>query len=128
MAVSTRTHQKVFLTNNGDGPWPCHFCKELVYGPIPNGKTKYVAIVHHIDEDRSNNDKLNLVVAHHSCHSSYHATHPPNDVTQSDQAKRGWKTRKLQGNNLANAYCTTRGMKRSNATSKGWITRKRNAL
>ena len=55
-----------------DAPLPqsCHFCGEpvLVYGL---GSEQ--GCVHHLDFNRSNNERSNLAIAHNACHLSYHS-------------------------------------------------------
>lgn len=58
------SHIEVFFAANGFGPYPCVFCGKLIDGR-PDA-------IHHIDEDQSNDDPLNLGAAHHGGHSTYH--------------------------------------------------------
>lgn len=62
-------------------PAPCHFCSEPVqhrmYETVDGqmrltGARGRSAVLHHLDEDRSNNDPSNLVLAHHACHTAHH--------------------------------------------------------
>jgi hypothetical protein len=57
-----KTYRRIFITANGLGPWTCYGCGE----PVVN------LLVHHLDEDRSNNDPANLVAMHGPCHLSLH--------------------------------------------------------
>jgi len=54
---------------NGPPPWTCCFCGEHV---VSTGRSGGSLHVHHIDEDRSNNDQSNLAACHNSCHGSHH--------------------------------------------------------
>lgn len=69
MAERNRTQQrKVFLETNGPGPWPCYYehCNEFVQPEELR--------VHHVDEDKGNNDPTNIVAIHHPCHMKLHHT------------------------------------------------------
>ena len=54
---------------------------EVIYGPIPSGY-----VVHHIDEDWSNNLPLNLVALPARAHAHRH--HPPNPIPRHKQEDR----------------------------------------
>ena len=58
-------HREVFLAASGFGPWPCMFCGDPVH-------FMDVFIVHHKDENQSNNGEDNLGAVHWGCHSSHH--------------------------------------------------------
>lgn len=51
----------------------CYFCeKPLEPERFLKGDSADGLLLHHIDQDRSNNDVKNLALAHRSCHSSFH--------------------------------------------------------
>lgn len=57
-------YREVFFAHEGPGPYRCFFCgKPVVMDEV---------IVHHIDEDRTNNAIENLAGAHDPCHTSHH--------------------------------------------------------
>lgn len=58
-------YRELFLANNGAGPYVCYFsCGEVVlYEEL---------IVHHIDEDHTNNKLENLTATHRVCHNRHH--------------------------------------------------------
>lgn len=62
----------VFFAHNGPGPYDCCFCETPV--------TMDEVVVHHDDEDRSNDDPSNLKPAHVSCHHTYHGRNPSQTV------------------------------------------------
>lgn len=64
-----RAYQAIFFARHGEPPWQCYFCEEWIYG---YGRSKRLAVIHHVDEDFTNNDPLNLEPAHLDCHSSHH--------------------------------------------------------
>ena len=58
-------------------PAPCYFCGEevhelRVWRDRVKPDTRDRGVIHHIDEDRENNDPDNLVIAHARCHNAYH--------------------------------------------------------
>jgi hypothetical protein len=60
-------YRQIFFSERGEFPHPCFFCEDEV--------TAYglgVGVIHHIDEDRTNNSVENLAAAHHSCHVAHH--------------------------------------------------------
>ena len=59
-------HREVFLMHNDPDPWVCFGCGE----PVSHEQLH----VHHIDEDRSNQDPANLVAVHIGCHTRLHFT------------------------------------------------------
>lgn len=62
-AVAYRTFTEI----NGDPPWTCGYCGEDVLA-----LTMGQGCVHHVDEDRSNNDPSNLIAMHTACHVRHH--------------------------------------------------------
>lgn len=52
-------------------PAPCAKCKDPVVS-IGGRRSRLMGVVHHVDEDRTNNVAENLVVMHHGCHVSHH--------------------------------------------------------
>ena len=63
-----RKHRRIFKAANGEGPWPCYCgCGALTTIEWLEG------VVHHVDEDRSNNAVENLVPMTWACHTSHHA-------------------------------------------------------
>jgi hypothetical protein len=84
-------YQKIFLEENGDGPWPCHFCGEDVF-PAINRERRLTGCIHHLDEDRTNHAPENLVPVHLGCHSSHHKSlhkwqeeAPPEQILERNQ-------------------------------------------
>ena len=63
-------HREVFLAHNGPGPWACFGCEEDVV-------FETAFHVHHVDEDDRNNDPINLMAMHSSCHTRLHQTGRP---------------------------------------------------
>lgn len=57
-------YRELFFAHSGFGPYDCWFCGEDVDFES--------VIVHHVDEDETNNDIVNLVAAHRLCHSRHH--------------------------------------------------------
>lgn len=53
---------RIFLDANGPGPWRCYGCSKPVIK----------LLVHHLDEDPSNDMPLNLVAMHRPCHQRLH--------------------------------------------------------
>lgn len=51
-------------------PWTCHFCGFAI--TFTGGTAPQAGVVHHLDEDRRNNDLSNLAAAHFSCHARHH--------------------------------------------------------
>jgi hypothetical protein len=71
------THREVFFAANGFGPWSCYDCGELV--------SRGELHVHHVDEDRGNDDPQNLVAMHNGCH--MRLTHTGHLLTPEHRAK-----------------------------------------
>ena len=63
-------YRNIFLRAKGHGPHHCHFCGQLIRRN--RGNNGSCLVVHHEDEDRSNNSISNLKPAHQRCHNSYH--------------------------------------------------------
>lgn len=78
-----REYVAIFLDEHGDPPWECTFCDEPVMSVFNR-----VGVVHHLDDDETNNDPDNLGAAHHTCHSRHHSTgRPPSDKARAALAK-----------------------------------------
>lgn len=58
------SYRETFFAQNGFGPWPCYFCKQMVQADE--------IVVHHVDKDHGNGDPKNLVAAHNACHLAHH--------------------------------------------------------
>ena len=59
---------------HGSGPWPCYFCgKSIRRNELYTEGRKQDPHVHHVDEDKANNEPENLALAHVGCHSTHHA-------------------------------------------------------
>jgi len=67
-----RNYQRTFLREHGAGPWPCAYCGESV-----TALGRDTGVVHHVDEDRSNNCISNLEVMHPACHKRHHNVGKP---------------------------------------------------
>lgn len=59
-------HRLIFVAVNGLGPWPCHGCGKPV--------AIEAFVVHHLDDDHTNNDPENLAAMHRPCHIRHHRT------------------------------------------------------
>jgi hypothetical protein len=68
-------YRQIFIAERGDFPHPCFFCGE----PVATLGRK-IGVVHHVDEDRSNDAAENLAAAHHSCHVRHHM--PPSEMAR----------------------------------------------
>jgi len=64
-------HITKWIVTNGDGPWLCGRCGELIL-TLGGSVSSEMGIIHHVDEDTSNNDIANLRAMHHACHIAYH--------------------------------------------------------
>lgn len=62
----------IWLQAQGPGPWSCGFCGDPVVGLRRN--KSFNGLIHHKDENRSNNDITNLVAMHRDCHVKHHLT------------------------------------------------------
>jgi hypothetical protein len=80
--------QRVFLETNGDGPWLCSYCDELIY---ELGRDSGKGNVHHKDEDPLNDTPNNLEVLHAECHVRHHQKGRPHSAEHN--AKIGRKGR-----------------------------------
>lgn len=57
-------YRERFFAEHGWGPYACFFCTEdVMFEDV---------VVHHVDNDRSNDAVENLAAAHRGCHSSHH--------------------------------------------------------
>lgn len=75
-----RYYREIFLMHNGPGPWTCFECGSLVlYGELH---------VHHLNEDRDDNEPTNLAAAHGLCHHRYHARIRGYDWAQTPEARK----------------------------------------
>jgi len=68
-----------FLKGNGFGPWRCFFCNGVI--PVKalverrdHYRDRDVLVIHHRDQDRSNNRPSNLKPSHNGCHTAHHNT------------------------------------------------------
>lgn len=64
-----RRTRRVFLSSNGPGPWLCCHCDEMIH---ELGQSSLRGVIHHVDEDVTNDDPANLEVMHHRCHLEHH--------------------------------------------------------
>jgi len=66
-------YREIFFNHYGyEGPWTCVYCeKEIIVG---YGRLDISLVVHHVDEDRSNNELENLNPMHRDCHGKHHQT------------------------------------------------------
>ena len=69
LGANTYRARAIFLEANGELPLPCSFCEELVY---EFGKKRHQGVVHHVDEDPTNDVSENLQLMHHLCHRRHH--------------------------------------------------------
>lgn len=84
---SVRARQ-VFTEHNGPGPWSCAHCYLLVH---EIARKKGAGLIHHKDEDFTNDAPSNLEVMHRKCHSRHHLADKPH--TPEHNAKVGRKGR-----------------------------------
>lgn len=79
-------YREIFFAYNGPGPYSCFFCQESV--------TMLEVIVHHIDEDHTNDAIDNLSPAHGGCHAGHHFSDlwARNRKTMSEHPTRGHRT------------------------------------
>ena len=61
-----RVYRQIFRDEHGDGPYTC------TYEFCPDRRMVDLEVVHHVDEDPSNNKLSNLQPMHTDCHSKYH--------------------------------------------------------
>ena len=61
--------KRVFLEANGDAPWACGYCGGPVYEMGHGGLN---GLIHHVDEDPTNDVPKNLVMMHDLCHMRHH--------------------------------------------------------
>jgi hypothetical protein len=71
-APLSREYVQVWITHFGPGPYECDHCHQQI--EKLGGRSKGDGLVHHKDEDRSNNAIENLAVMHRECHVSHHMT------------------------------------------------------
>lgn len=106
-------YKKVFLQHNGTGPWECAHCGKLV---MKLGRYWGNGYIHHIDEDKWNNDPSNLTIMHSECHAAHHNTGKKHSVEtrrQMSESARGHEVsvetrRKIGDANRGNKYCVGR--------------------
>ncbi len=78
-------YRRIFIVAYGDFPHPCYFCGEVVDGhTVPCNSS--AALIHHVDEDRTNNHPTNLVPSHWGCHTSHHSRGKPKNLTAEARA------------------------------------------
>lgn len=73
----------VFGSVYGEPPWNCFFC-----GGIINALGE--GVIHHKNEDHTDDSSTNLVPSHRTCHSSYHVSgdkHPMYGKHHTEEAK-----------------------------------------
>lgn len=61
-------HRVVLYDDIGPGPHPCHWCDKPVDWTF--GVTDDALVVDHVDDDRLNNDRSNLVASCNDCNTS----------------------------------------------------------
>jgi uncharacterized Zn-finger protein len=61
---------KVFLNANGQGPWLCEYCSELIH---KRGRHANEGIIHHRDHNKFNDGVENLCILHARCHIQHHS-------------------------------------------------------
>jgi uncharacterized protein (UPF0212 family) len=89
MRADTERYRTIWIDAYGDLPHPCYWCREPV--TFWSGRAKLGGIVHHLDEDHSNNVLSNLAVGHHACHSRYHGA--TNTMTPEGRARQAERLR-----------------------------------
>jgi hypothetical protein len=68
--VDQRVYRRLFIAAYGEFPHPCAFCGKPI--EMASGRSGQSAVIHHIDEDRSNNAPENLTSMHRGCHNKHH--------------------------------------------------------
>lgn len=53
-------------------PVPCEYCDELVLDFHGSNGDELSGEVHHVDNNPGNNERSNLMIVHHSCHTAIH--------------------------------------------------------
>jgi hypothetical protein len=61
--------KRTFLKVNSKGPWICAYCTDVV---TELGLKTQQGVIHHVDEDPTNDVPTNLVVMHNICHIRHH--------------------------------------------------------
>jgi hypothetical protein len=68
----SRRARRIYVETHGSFPHPCFVCGELAdVGPRYHPRS---VVVHHLDEDRTNDAPANLAAAHWACHQRHHKT------------------------------------------------------
>jgi hypothetical protein len=102
-------YTQVFLEKNPPPPWTCEECGEAI---DELGHASLQGVIHHRDEDFTNNDPSNLVVLHHRCHLRLHLAGVPKTREHADKvnaANRGQK-RSDETKALQRAQASRRGI------------------
>jgi NUMOD3 motif len=112
-------YRKQFLARTEPGPWRCYGCKKIMRDPSE-------FVIHHVDEDRTNNKHSNLKAMHRHCHKSMHHSgkivseetktkvraalsgHPVSDDTKA-KIRRAMLGRKLSAETKAKISAARRG-------------------
>lgn len=78
-------YRLIWIEDGGNRlPHPCFFCEE----PVTQwGRLRDDGLIHHVDDDPTNNVHENLVVAHRSCHTSYHSSSRPRTLEQRQRVR-----------------------------------------
>ena len=69
-----RDYHRGFTEAHGSGPWPCFFCAHEVLPYADRQECKDRELVHHINEDRTDDRPENLSACHWASHTSHHMT------------------------------------------------------
>jgi hypothetical protein len=85
-APLSREYVKVWIAYHGDPPYVCAHCSQPV--TTLQGRTRGCGVVHHKDEDRSNNDISNLAAMHRECHVSHHNRGKPGRSPTEEERQR----------------------------------------
>jgi hypothetical protein len=118
-------YRQIHREHHGPGPWPCFFCGEPVL-PWPDEKGKRRQLVHHIDEDQSNDAPENLTASHWCCHSKYHE--PWVKATEALAAKYGPDFRTVLSRRGAAAMAAKTPEQHAEAARKGRETKRRRGV
>lgn len=76
-------HHRAFFAANGEGPWNCASCGEII---LKIGRHSREGAVHHINEDKHDNRAENLEIHHFGCHRSLHVTGDKNPAARPEIA------------------------------------------
>lgn len=113
MDFKQKPYVYIFFAHNGPGPFTCRVCEEPVYAPWEDTHSTFESRakqlhVHHVDDDRNNNEPKNLEAIHAGCHQRSHKIGSKLSQQWRDAISKGLKKAVAEGRRKPKEYAQHR--------------------